>query len=190
MPGPMLTVTIAGSSQKGFWVGPLVVLGHGILELVLVFLVLAGLGPLLTRPHVIGSVGFAGGVVLWWLGLSMIRNAGKFSIDLRNEDHRSSRSSIFYGIVSSLSNPYWSIWWATIGMGYLAAALKFGTLGIILFFVGHILADLAWYSMVSLAVSRGRHFIRDTTYRRVIAFCGAFLVLFGAWFFYFGWNSF
>jgi threonine/homoserine/homoserine lactone efflux protein len=33
MPGPMLGVTIDGSLKKGYSAGPLVVLGHGILEL-------------------------------------------------------------------------------------------------------------------------------------------------------------
>jgi len=190
MPGPMLTVTIVDSSKRGFWVGPLIVLGHGILELGLVFLVLAGLGPFLTRPDVIGVVGMAGGLVLWWLGLSMIRNARHLTLDFQQDTESSSRSSVLYGILSSLSNPYWSIWWATIGMGYLAAALKFGPLGILIFFVGHILADLVWYSLIAYAVSRGRHFIRTGIYQRIILFCGAFLLLFGGWFFYFGWKSF
>jgi threonine/homoserine/homoserine lactone efflux protein len=189
MPGPMLTVTIADSSQRGFWVGPLVVLGHGFLELVLIFLILAGLGPLLHEPHVIGVIGLAGGLVLLWLGISMVRNASKLQLNFEYNNSAPSRSSVLYGILASLSNPYWTLWWATIGMGYLVSALKFGVAGILIFFVGHIFADLAWYSAVSYAVSRGRRLISNTAYQRLILICGIFLALFGIWFFYFGSKS-
>jgi threonine/homoserine/homoserine lactone efflux protein len=36
MPGPMLGVTIDGSLKKEWIAGPLAVLGHGILELILI----------------------------------------------------------------------------------------------------------------------------------------------------------
>ncbi len=190
MPGPMLTVTIAGSSKRGFWVGPLVVLGHGILELILVVLVLGGLGPYLTRPSVLGTVGIAGGIVLWWLGAAMVRSASGLRLPGKAPAGVPSRSSVLHGILASLSNPYWTLWWATIGMGYLASALKFGIPGILFFFAGHILADLLWYSAVSYAVSRGRELIPEHVYQGGIVVCGLFLILFGGWFLYFGWHSF
>ncbi len=189
MPGPMLTVTIAGSSERGFWVGPLVVLGHGLLELILVTLVLGGLGPFLTRPPVLGTVGIAGGIVLWWLGAAMVRSARRLRLPGGTSTGVVSGSSVVHGILTSLSNPYWTLWWATIGMGYLASALRFGVPGVLFFFVGHILADLLWYSAVSYAVSRGRELIPERIYQGGIAVCGFFLILFGGWFLYFGWQS-
>ena len=43
MPGPMLGVTIDGSLKKGWIAGPLAVLGHGILELILIIIMTFGL---------------------------------------------------------------------------------------------------------------------------------------------------
>lgn len=43
MPGPMLGITIDGSLKKGWTAGPLVVLGHGILELSLITVMIFGL---------------------------------------------------------------------------------------------------------------------------------------------------
>ncbi len=43
-PGPLLTITIAESIKRGPWVGPLIVLGHGVLELTMVIAIISGHG--------------------------------------------------------------------------------------------------------------------------------------------------
>jgi len=40
------------------------------------------------------------------------------------------------GIVTSASNPYWSLWWATIGLGYLLLSRGQGSRGVLAFFPG------------------------------------------------------
>ena len=48
----------------------------------------------------------------------------------------------------SAANPYWLIWWLTIGRGYDMFSMKYGWLGVALFFIGHILATspgTPWY---------------------------------------------
>ena len=64
MPGPLLTITLSESAKRGFRAGPLVVLGHGILELALVLLLFLGLAPVLKNDHVIGGLGVTGAVIL------------------------------------------------------------------------------------------------------------------------------
>jgi hypothetical protein len=51
-----------------------------------------------------------------------------------------------------------------------------------LFYLGHILADFAWYSMVSGAVAQGRRFLSDGLYRGFLVGCGVFLVGFAGYF--------
>jgi threonine/homoserine/homoserine lactone efflux protein len=60
-PGPMLTATISESARRGFWSGPLIVLGHGVLEALLLSTLLAGVGEWLKRDAVLGALGLAGG---------------------------------------------------------------------------------------------------------------------------------
>ena len=86
----------------------------------------------------------------------------------------------------SLANPYFIIWWATIGVGYIVYAMEFGTGGVIAFFSGHISADFAWYSLVSFAISRSRRLISDLLYKKIIGFCASALVVFSIWFGYMG----
>jgi len=60
MPGPMLGVTIDGSLKRGYLAGPLVVLGHGILELVLVIVMAFGLREFFENPKIAGLIGLVG----------------------------------------------------------------------------------------------------------------------------------
>ena len=70
------------------------------------------------------------------------------------------------------------LWWVTIGLGYILQSRKEGLWGVVAFFVGHILADLVWYTSVSTAVATGRHLLTDRIYRGLIGACAGFLVVF------------
>ncbi|MDD2510341.1 MAG: LysE family transporter [Syntrophomonas sp.] len=93
------------------------------------------------------------------------------------------------GILISLANPYWSLWWLTIGLGYLSLALKSGSAGVLAFFSGHILADLAWYSLVAAAICGGRKVLNNSIFRALILCCGVFLLALGSYFMYLGIGS-
>jgi threonine/homoserine/homoserine lactone efflux protein len=181
MPGPLLTITLSESARRGFIAGPLIVCGHGILELLLVLLLLLGLAPVLNNDHVIGSVGLVGAVVLIWMAVGMIRTLPSLTLQGETASNQGTHP-VWAGILMSLANPYWTIWWATIGLGYILYSLKFGLLGVIAFFIGHLLADLAWYAAVSFTVARGRRFMNDRLYRGILAFCAAALLGFGIYF--------
>ncbi len=77
----------------------------------------------------------------------------------------------------SLSNPFWSLWWVTVGLYYLTRSqdLGLGLLGIAAFYLGHILADYVWYGVVSLALVSGRRILTNTFYKGLILVCGLFL---------------
>ena len=185
MPGPVLTVTVSESARRGAIAGPLMILGHGILELILVLALLAGLAPLFTKEVVFIGISLVGGAILLWMSYSMFRELPTIQLSLDAPEEKP-RNLVVAGILLSLANPYWTIWWATIGIGYIVYSIKFGIVGIICFFAGHILADLAWYSLISFGVAKGRSFFTDGFYRALIGFCASFLALFSFYFFYSG----
>ena len=185
MPGPLLTVTVSESSRRGGSAGPLMIFGHGLLELALVIALISGLAPLLVRDDVFILISLTGGAVLLGMGISMLRTLPKLSL-IRDSNTKKSRNLVLMGIFLSAVNPYWLIWWASIGLGYIIYSLKFGMLGVTAFFLGHILADLAWYALVSYGIAKGQHLFSNEAYRKLIGGCAMFLILFSCWFFYSG----
>ncbi len=182
-PGPVLTVTISETLKRGFKAGPLIVLGHAILEIILLALIAAGLGPFFQHPVVTKVFLWAGGAVLLWMGLQMVLTNKRTTEDaLSAEGTDSPYGPVLAGIVLSITNPYWIIWWVTIGMGFVTQSLQFGIIGLLCFYVGHILADLTWYSFVSFSASAGRRLCPPMVYRAVFLLCGIALVFLGGMF--------
>ncbi len=188
MPGPVLTVAISETYKKGFWAGPLLVLGHAVLELALVIGLVAGLGRLLKSSSLIGFIGIGGGLFLLWMGWGIIRSARKpqFSINTHDAGASQKFGPVIAGVTVSISNPYWTIWWVSVGAGFVVQALEQKYLGLAAFFGGHIMSDLAWYSLVSLAIVTGRRLLSDRTYRGILTLCGLFLICLAVYFAYSG----
>lgn len=184
MPGPLLSATISESGRRGWKVGPLYMLGHGILESLLIAGLFLGLAPLLVSNTAFIVIAFAGGCFMIWMAVGMFRSLP--SLSLQNETVESGGSLPLTGALMSLANPYWIIWWATIGLGYVLIAGNLGLPGVLAFFLGHILADLAWYAFVSMAVHKGRNILPDKVYRWLIAICAVFLLGYAAYLLYNG----
>jgi len=185
LPGPLLTVTISESSRRGVTAGPLMIFGHGLLELTLVVALIFGLAPILGRGDVFILISLTGGAVLFWMGISMLRTLPNLTLN-DPAAQATSRNPVVMGIVLSAINPYWLIWWASIGLGYIMPSLQFGMFGVTAFFLGHILADLAWYALISFGIAKGQRLFSNEFYRKLIGACALFLILFSCWFFYSG----
>jgi threonine/homoserine/homoserine lactone efflux protein len=188
MPGPLLTYAISASATHGFRTGPLLILGHGILELCLILLLVLGLDQVIEKDSFSTAIGLIGGTILILMGLHLTRQGYlKRSIPLAPSSAQLvQRKMVVAGIVVSISNPYWFIWWATIGMAYLIWALDLGAVGVAAFFSGHILADLGWYALVTFIVASGRKALNNTLYSWLLVVCGIALMVVGIYFLIYG----
>ncbi len=183
-PGPLLAFTIRESVRSGFRAGPLVSAGHVLLELPLVVGLVWGLGGFLNRDPVVAGISLAGGALLLWMGGGLVLRPGRHLSEADREGVGASgvRRMVFGGVVISLANPFWTIWWATIGLGFLAWAQESGKAGVGAFYVGHALADFAWYTFVAVAVASSGRVMGPRLYRGLLMGCGLFLVGLGVWF--------
>ncbi|CAA7600994.1 Lysine-type exporter protein (LYSE/YGGA) [Acididesulfobacillus acetoxydans] len=191
MPGPLLTVTVDASLREGSLAGPKLILGHALLEFSLVVLIFFGLGVFLTWSSVKGVIGVIGGLFLLWMSYGMLKKSTHKDLAFNNPagSRETKRLNlILTGLTVSASNPYWSIWWATVGAGALMLAAGNGVAGAASFYAGHIVSDFLWYSLVSTAVARGRRVFTPRLYRMVLIVCGVFLLGLALYFIHSGIN--
>lgn len=180
-PGPLLVVTITSVAQEGFSAGLWVASGHAVTEFLVVLLLRAGLGHIVQQPRAAAAIGVVGGLVLLWLGFGIITEVSGLSLSaaLGGAAEPMGFGPFAGGVIASVSNPYWLLWWATIGASYTVRSLQAGPGGVAAFYVGHILSDYSWYALVALIVATGRQLISDAVYQGVVLACGAFLLFLG-----------
>lgn len=185
-PGPLLAFNIQETMRRGFMAGPYVATGHAILELLVVAALALGLTQLLDSDPVIGAIGVLGGIFLLWMGWRMLRDPARGAPDLFGPQYDTSQQSvagpIVGGILVSLSNPFWTVWWITVGAAFITRSLEQGLWGIGAFYLGHILSDYSWYSLVSIVLASGRRLMTERIYRGIMLTSGAFLALMGVYF--------
>lgn len=189
-PGPLLTYTIYKSVQaksKAYLVGIFICLGHAILEFILIIILLLGLGPLISNQDSVIIIGLIGGSMLMLFGLFLIKDllSNKIKIEaiIKSEANRSSPTNhpIIGGIIISMSNPYWWLWWAVIGLNFMTQfSVSLANLPEFWgFFLGHELGDFAWYGSISIGIGITHTFITDKVYKIIILCCSLFMISFG-----------
>jgi threonine/homoserine/homoserine lactone efflux protein len=180
-PGPVLIATISESTRRGFIAGPLIVLGHIAVEVMLIAALLLGLSPILKLTAAQVLVGTLGGLVLLWMGSHLLKTASKSARCPSRELERSGKhSTVVLGVLTSVSNPYFFLWWATVGSAFvMKGGVMAGFVGISAFAIGHWMSDLSWYSFVSFCTHKGRRFMTDKTYKIIMGACGVFLFALG-----------
>lgn len=187
-PGPLLTFTIYKSlkQKKGYLAGIFILLGHATIEFILILVLLAGASVLFQNLIFLTLIGIVGGLFLIIFGILVIRDTIKadpnVDFNLKDNNLKGYKGNSFIGgIIVSLSNPYWTFWWAVIGLGFLVNFnITFATpIGLLLFFIGHELGDIVWYLPISTFVSLGGKTLNPKIYKYVLLACAGFMVVFG-----------
>jgi threonine/homoserine/homoserine lactone efflux protein len=177
-PGAVTAATIAQGTRNR-WAGTLIALGHGIVEIPLIFLLMAGLGLIFKMDPVKIIIGILGGGFLLWMGSDMLRQS---PTDTSSSKETFNKGSIMTGIVLSATNPYFLFWWATVGLNLAIGAKELGIAALILFAIVHWLCDLVWLSILSAGAyvtHRGAGLFSHRIQHGVLLFCGIALLVFG-----------
>jgi len=177
MPGPVFVVTVA-KGYKNKLAGTLIALGHGVVEFPLIFFIYFGFKWLFASSAAQKVTSFAGGLILIFMGVQALRAQKKASEEYEGFRH----GSFIAGVLTTGANPYFFLWWATIGANLVINASVFGFLGFLIFAVTHWSCDLLWDTFVSLTVFKSRRFWTKKVRNIVFGFCFLALVGFGVWF--------
>jgi threonine/homoserine/homoserine lactone efflux protein len=160
------------------------ILGHAILELTLVAALATGVSKFMESDLASGIVGLVGGSILVGIGFVTVKSGWQSGTILTPAKQiiTRDRKLVLNGILVSISNPYWLIWWVTVGTTYLLWSSKLGIGGVATFFTGHILADFGWYVLVAFIIATGRKFMSHKIYRGLLVICGLALLALGGYF--------
>jgi threonine/homoserine/homoserine lactone efflux protein len=178
-PGPLAAVTVGKGSESPH-AGIYIALGHGIVEFPLMAAVLFGFGYVFTLPGVKPAVGCAGGIVLLFMAAGMFRSLRHGEVSAACDG----RSPLASGVILTAANPYFLIWWATVGASLVMEAAGFGAAGVAVFMVMHWLCDFGWSWVLSALSYRGGAFFGDRFQKGVFAVSGVVLAVFGVKFIY------
>jgi len=177
-PGPVFAVTLVKGRTNPL-AGSLIAFGHGLIEIPVIILIVLGLAVWLKDAYVHLIIGIAGGLVLCWMGYGMFRLASSH-ITLEKPDLP--YPSFVAGAMTTAANPYFFLWWATVGSMLILKAQALGLLAVVLFVVVHLGTDLLWCQCVSLFSHRMQHLLTGRVHKGVLIACGILLAGFGIWF--------
>lgn len=185
MPGPVGALAVSEGARRGVIAGVLITAGHAVAELAILVVLGVGVVNVLRQSAVIGTVGVLGGVVLAWMGWGIISAAWRDLLDppAATGNTGAGLALVRAGLLSTVGNPYWLLWWLTVGASYFIAFHRFGLAAlIVLFYLGHLSLDLGWNAVLAFTVGAGRGRIQRGVYRGVLAACGAFILAMSAYF--------
>ncbi len=177
MPGPMFAMALA-KSYRSPWAGTQIALGHAVIEVPLILLIYFGFARFFQDTIVQLVLSILGGGMIIWLGVSMFRARAEVVQSGKDLPY----NAFTAGIITSALNPFFLMWWATIGSMLIMKFLDFGTTGLIAFITVHWLCDLVWLSFISILIYR-THTLWGTKFQEwLFIACSLLLVGFGGWF--------
>lgn len=179
-PGPVTAAAIAMGARSRY-AGMLIAAGHGIVEFPLIILIVLGAGRVLKLPAAQVVIGLAGGAFLLVMAIQMLRSLQS------KQEHASKFASgtpILTGVLLSATNPYFLLWWATIGLALATTATGLGIWAFVLFAIVHWLCDFIWLSALAWASFKGSVLLGPRGMRIVLLICAGALFIFGLFFVY------
>jgi threonine/homoserine/homoserine lactone efflux protein len=178
-PGPLFFVTITHGIKTGTKSGVTFSVTHSIIEFILVMLLALGLLSVANEPVVSLAVGTAGGAALIVFGAMQIRGSLHESDEMKSRPG-STRNLFLIGLALTALNPYFIVWWLTIGANLILLSLEFaGLLGVIFMYVCHVWIDYAWLILIASFAGRSTKILQFKWYRILMAVFGAILIYFG-----------
>lgn len=174
-PGPV-TATVITMGAHNRWAGSFLALGHGIIEFPLMIVIILGMGKYFQIPKVQILIGFAGGIFLIMMAIQTFIN---LKSKINSESKALKGKPVLAGIILTASNPYFLIWWGTVGLALATQAVEWGIWAFVLFALTHWLVDLIWLQLLSIASFKGSVLLGRRGLRAVLIFCAAALLVFG-----------
>ena len=206
-PGPLFVSNILYGIKHGFVSGLKIALGHTIVELPLVILIGISTISLEDIPQFRLVIGVIGAVGLFiFAGLQIKNSILKKDVVPSSPSHATAattatdtkavseeegkttipkscepkHSQILTGVILSALNPFFIIWWFTIGTKLISDSIQIWSFyGIFIMFALHIWMDFVWLGTTAFLASKSSRWLSDKSYRIIGGIASIVLVYFG-----------
>jgi threonine/homoserine/homoserine lactone efflux protein len=179
-PGPLFFANLAYGTHHDKWSGIKIAYGHTAVELPLIIILAAGLFTFDTAKKYASVVGLIGGIAI-------LAFAGLQIASIIKEKRRHDTSSIagnkgpfIVGIALSALNPFFILWWFTVGSKLIVDSAAFGVAtGVAILFALHIWMDYAWLASTAYLASKGAFVLKSKYYLTLLLGLTVVLIYYG-----------
>ena len=176
-PGPLFAANVSYGLREGTKSGIKMAIGHSIVEFPLVVLLGIGVFSLEIFPEFRTIISIFGAITLFVFASLQIRTI------LQNKEKNESKPKhgpLITGIALSALNPFFIIWWLTIGFKLISdAMLIWAFSGILVVFFLHIWMDFVWLGGVSFLASKSTRILSNRNYKILMIGLSLMLIYFG-----------
>ena len=184
-PGPLFFGLLMHGSKEGARAGFSCAVGHTLVEFPLVLALSLGLLAAANQPAIKGVIGLVGGLGLIGFGALQIYDTIKSKPEFGEAPKNSSipASSLILGLALTGLNPYFILWWLTIGSVLIVQALAFAAIvGVLIMYISHVWMDYAYLTAIAHLGKRGKRLIGSRYYKLLLIAFGLILIYYGSTF--------
>jgi len=185
-PGPLFFINVLYGSRYGSFVGLKIASGHAIVEFPLIIALSYGLYSFSYTLHlsdvIIKFIGLTGGIFLLFFSSLQIISILKEKAT-NSQEIRDFKNPILVGIIFTIINPFFLVWWLTIGSKLISdSVINFGIVeGISIIFLSHIWMDYFWLWFTSFMINKGKSIMKEKIYRIFVFTISVILGIYGSY---------
>jgi threonine/homoserine/homoserine lactone efflux protein len=191
-PGPLFFINLLYGSRYGSFVGLKIASGHAIVEFPLIIVLSYSLytfSSLNVSDTTFKVIGMIGGIFILIFSILQINSIlqDKKSTTTESKGITNTkfniRNPILAGFIFTILNPFFLVWWLTIGSKMISDSLvNFGIVeGTSLVFFSHIWMDYFWLWFTSFMINKGKSVIKEKIYRIFVFAISVILGMYGVY---------
>lgn len=179
-PGPLFFANITFGSQRGFLAGIASSTGHLTVELPLIILLALGLVSVGNEKFVQETVSIVGGMTLLLYSIMQIISIYRHGGKVDTKQLKFFRNPYITGLTFTIFNPFFIIWWLTIGSKLIVDALLLASFaGVFSMFISHIWMDYVWLSVTAHLANKGKVLMGSRGHKALLYVFSTVTIYFG-----------
>jgi len=180
-PGPLFFYSVAEGARRGARAGIHASVGHMVVEFPYVLAIALGLEMVVGGGAARLWASIIGGGALLALGLlQLLSLRGGWAENRASPAAWVGRNAVLMGAILTGLNPFFLLWWVTVGLKLVADALVLASLvGVLVMYLAHIWMDYAFLGLSAHLSRRGVSLLGSKGYRAIFALFSLALIYFG-----------